>query len=126
MLSLPPSVRIFVASEPCDMRKSFDGLSALVTNVIRNDPLSGHLFVFFNRGRDLVKVLWWDDSGYLVLAKRLERGRFHFLDRVTPSEATFEVRASELMLILEGIDLEGAKRRPIPALAGGQKSGSCA
>jgi transposase len=93
------------------MRKSFDGLSALVSSVILADPQSGHLFVFFNRGRDLVKIIWWDRSGYIVLAKRLEAGRFHFLERLSSSGTSFELEASELTLILEGIDLRGAKRR---------------
>lgn len=111
MLSLPPSVRIFVAREPCDMRKSFDGLSILVLGTIREDPRSGHLFVFVNRRADMVKILWWDRSGFLVLAKRLERGRFRFVDRLGPEAHCLELRSSELMLILEGIDLAGAKRR---------------
>jgi transposase len=111
MLSLPPSVRIFVGRDPCDMRKSFDGLSALALSVLQESPQSGHLFVFFNRTRSMVKVLWWDRTGYLVLAKRLERGRFHFLDRVDPAASRFELSSSELMLILEGIDLSQARRR---------------
>jgi transposase len=111
MLSLPPSVRIFVSREPADMRKSFDGLSALAREVATEGPMSGHLFVFFNRSRSHVKILWWDRTGYSVLAKRLEAGRFRFLDRVDPSMSRLELSSSELMLILEGIDLTQAKRR---------------
>lgn len=110
MLSLPPSVRVFMAVEATDMRKSFDGLANETRRLIEKDPLSGHLFVFFNRRRTLVKVLYWDRNGYCVLAKRLERGTFH-LPRVNEHGA-IEVEAAELALILEGIDLAGARRRP--------------
>jgi transposase len=111
MLSLPPSVRIYVAKDPADMRKSFNGLSALVTGTIQRDPLSGHLFVFRNKRSDMVKILWWDRTGLVVLAKRLESSRFKFLDRALTAGQSFELSAGELMLILEGFDLEGAKRR---------------
>jgi transposase len=111
MLSFPASVRVFVARECVDMRKSFDGLSALVMSTIKEDPESGHLFVFFNRRRDLVKCLVWDCSGYWVLAKRLEHGVFHIFDRREGSASSYEMRSADLMLILEGIDLRGAKRR---------------
>ena len=111
MLSLPPSVRVFVARGVTDMRKSFDTLAALVCDVIDEDPQSGHLFVFVNRRKDRVKVLWWDRSGYCLLAKRLEHGQFGFYDRVSDAPARYEVSASELSLLLEGIDLRGAKRR---------------
>ncbi|MCA9632096.1 MAG: IS66 family insertion sequence element accessory protein TnpB [Myxococcales bacterium] len=112
MLSLPPAVRIFVAKKPADMRKQFDGLAALVIDAIDEDPQSGHLFVFYNKRRDRVKVLWWDRSGYLLLCKRLEQGRFNIFDRADGSRESFEVSASELALLLEGIDLRGARRRP--------------
>ena len=112
MLSLPPSVRVFVARGATDMRKSFDTLAALVCEVIAEDPQSGHLFVFLNRRRDRVKILWWDRSGYWLLAKRLEHGRFHLYDRAEGKPGGFEVTASDLALLLEGIDLRGAKKRP--------------
>ena len=111
MLSLPPSVRLFVARGVTDMRKSFDTLAALVTDVVEEDPQSGHLFLFVNRRRDRLKVLWWDRSGYCLLAKRLEHGQFRVFDRAEGKAGTFELSASELALILEGIDLRGAKRR---------------
>jgi transposase len=112
MLSLPPSVRVFVARDPVDMRRSFDGLSAAVMDVIDEDPQSGHLFVFFNRRRTLVKCLVWDRSGYWILYKRLEHGCFKVFDRVEGKRGAFELHAHELALLLEGIDLRGAKRRP--------------
>jgi len=111
MLSLPPSVRLFVARGVTDMRKSFDTLAALVIEVIEQDPQSGHLFLFVNRRRDRLKVLWWDRSGYCLLAKRLEHGQFRVFDRAAGNSGSFEMSASELALILEGIDLRGAKRR---------------
>lgn len=94
------------------MRKSFDTLAALVIDVIEEDPQSGHLFLFVNRRRNRAKVLWWDRSGYCLLAKRLEHGQFRVFDRADGTAGAFEMSASELALILEGIDLRGARRRP--------------
>ena len=111
MLSLPPSVKIYVARGATDMRKSFDTLAALVCDVIDEDPQSGHLFVFVNRRRNRVKILWWDRSGYLLLAKRLEHGQFRIFDQASDRPSSFEVKASELMLLLEGIDLRRSRRR---------------
>lgn len=111
MIPLPPSVRIYVAASPADMRKSFDGLSALARNVVNQDPMSGHLFVWFNRRGDQVRILFWDRTGYAILAKRLERGTYHLAK--TPAEGATHVTvdAAELTLLLEGIDLSQAKRR---------------
>lgn len=111
MLSLPPSVRVFMARGPTDMRKSFDTLAAVVCDVIDEDPQSGHLFVFVNRRKDRVKILWWDRSGYCLLAKRLEQGQFRIYDQTSAHDAHYEMAASDLMLLLEGIDLRGARRR---------------
>ena len=112
LLNLPPAVRIYVATSPTDMRKSFDGLSAAVSHVLEQDPFAGHLFVFFNRGADRVKVLWWDGDGFALFAKRLERGRFRvFAEPPATSTRAVEMPAGELALILQGIDLRGAKRR---------------
>lgn len=110
MLSLPPSVRIFVALEPLDMRKSFDGLANAARHVLCGDPLSGHLYVFFNRSRTMMKALYWDRSGYCLVAKRLERGRFTLPK--TDGTGRLEMESAELSLILEGIDLTAARRRP--------------
>ena len=97
MLSLPPAVRVFVCTAPTDMRKSFDALCALVETVLKQDPFSGHLFVFLSRRRDKVKILYWDRSGFFLLYKRLEEGTFWMPERS-------EIGARELMMVLEGID----------------------
>lgn len=110
MLSLPPSVRIFIARDAVDCRKSHDGLHALVRDQFGEDPLSGHLFVFFNRLRDRVKILVWDRNGFWLFYKRLERGTFRALAHGV--ERRVEVKRAELMLLLEGIDLEKGKYRP--------------
>ena len=108
MLSLPPSVRIFLCMDPTDMRRSFDGLSRMALEVVREDPFSGHLFVFVNRRRDRVKVLYWDRDGYAIWYKRLEEGTFRFPEN---KEGRVEMERATLLLLLEGIDAEGAKRR---------------
>ena len=114
MLSFPPSpsVRIFVGREPVDMRKGFDGLSGVLIGTVDEDPQSGHLFVFFNKRRNRMKALVWDGSGYWVLYKRLEHGRFQVFDRMTVKRGAFELSSTDLALLLDGIDLRGARRRP--------------
>jgi transposase len=113
MLSLPPAVRIFVATAPTNMHLSFDRLAALARDVIQQDPLSGHLFVFRNREGDKVKILGWDRSGFCLWYKRLEKGVFHF----PAAPATHvELDAAELVLLLDGIELTHARRRPRFAL----------
>lgn len=90
------------------MRCSFEGLSARARSVIAQDPLSGHLFVFLNRQRDYIKVLYWDDGGYCIWSKRLERGTFELPE----SDAThIEIDTSKLLLMIEGISLESARKR---------------
>lgn len=112
MLTLPPAVRIYVAVEPVDIRKSFDGLSAAVREVLRLNPLSGHLFAFRNRRGDRLKILFWDRTGYWLYYKRLERGTFRLPAGVAAGDGSVEMEAAELSLLLEGIDLDGARRRP--------------
>jgi transposase len=111
VLTLPPSVHVYVAVEPTDLRKSFDGLSALVVQRFGADPLCGHLFVFRNRRGDQVRVLFWDRTGYCILAKKLARGRFHLAYRLPDGATHVEVEAAELSLMLEGFDLSSAVRR---------------
>lgn len=106
MLALSPATRVFVALSPVDMRKSFNGLYAQVETILRQDPRSGHLFVFSNRLRNRVKVLVWDGSGLWVCAKRLERGTFGW---PVGEGACHCLRPEELQLLLHG--LEGKSRR---------------
>jgi transposase len=109
MLTLPPSVRIFVATGVTDLRRSVDGLSALVREAFGLDPLSGHLFLFRNRRRNRVKILVWDQSGYWVLYKRLERGTFAWPEG--DSSTSLEIRSADLMLLLSGVDVSRTRRR---------------
>jgi transposase len=149
MLNLSRTTRVFLATKPVDMRKGFDGLFALVENVIREDPFSGHLFVFRNQRRDRLKVLWWDRDGLAIFYKRLERGSYQFPtdgsaasvgaasvgaasvgaasvgaasvgaasagpskpSNTIGSSLRCEIRADELALLLDGIDLGSVKRR---------------
>ncbi len=112
MLMLPPTVRVFVCLEATDMRKGFDGLVAVTRDRLEEDPFSGHLYVFFNRRRNRAKILFWDRSGLVVWYKRIEKGRFRLASIDTHRDARqAEVEAAELALILEGIDLSGARRR---------------
>ena len=110
MLTLPPTVRVFIGLEPIDMRSSFDGLAARVSARLARDPLDGHLYCFVNRTRTLMKVLFFDRSGYCILYKRLEQGSFA-LPKVAAPGGGVELTPAELGLILEGIDLNGATRR---------------
>jgi transposase len=110
MLTLPPSVKIYVAAEPVDARKSFDGLASLVEASFGRDPLSGFLFVFLNRRGHLVQLLFWDRNGYCIVKKRLEAGTFRLARAPEGGASHIEIDAVELSLMLEGIDLAGAKR----------------
>jgi transposase len=108
MLTLPPSVRVFLAVGPTDMRRSMDGLSALVRDRLRLEPLSGHLFLFRNRRGDRLKILVWDQSGFWVLYKRLEKGTFSWPR--SSVEGRLELRTSELLLLLSGDDITRPRR----------------
>ena len=110
MLTFSPNVRIYVAVEPVDMRKSHHGLAAVMEQRLAVDPLSGHLVVFTNKRRDLVKILFWDRTGHAILFKRLESGTFQ-LPVVAPGVARAEIDPVELSMILEGIDLRSVVRR---------------
>lgn len=109
MLSLPASVRIFLATTPVDMRKSIDGLAGLVAEILDSDPFSGFLFVFRGRRGDRIKILLWDRNGFLVLYKRLEKGRFRF---PTASTGRVELGSVHLALLLDGLDVEVADHAP--------------
>jgi len=109
MLSLPPSVRIFLATQPADLRRSFDGLAALVRDFLTGDPLSGHLFVFRNKRGDRLKVLYWDRDGLAIWYKRLEEGTFDF--PAADASGRIEIRAAELTMLLDGVDWDSVRRR---------------
>jgi transposase len=112
MLSLPPSVRIFVSREPVDMRKGFDSLAQMVRSHLAGDPLSGHLFVFRSKRGDRLKVLYWDSDGLCLWYKRLELGVFKLpAAGANVGAHGLEIRAGDFALLLEGIDLAGAKRQ---------------
>jgi transposase len=110
VLTFPPNVRIYVAVEPVDMRKSHDGLAAVMEHRLGLDPLSGHLVLFVNRRRDLLKIQFWDRTGYLIIFKRLESGTFQ-LPAVSPGVTRAEIDPVVLSMILEGIDLRTVVRR---------------
>jgi transposase len=109
VLTISPAVRIYVATGPTDLRRSIDGLAALVRERFDLDPLSGHLFLFRNRRGDRLKILAWDQGGFWVLYKRLERGTFAWL--VESDDAPVVLRSSDLLLLLAGVDLTHTRRR---------------
>jgi transposase len=111
VLTLSPRTRVFVALEATDMRKSFDTLMALVTETLKEDALSGHLFVFTNRTRTRLKVLVWDGSGLWVMAKRLEQGTFRWPKALDATARSVTMTTSELALLLAGLDLAATKPR---------------
>jgi len=104
MMFIPRAVRVYVATAPCNLRKSFEGLSNEVRSVLAKDPLSGHVFVFINRRKNQVKLLLWTRGGFTIVHKRLERGTFTFPARVTANATAVEVDVHELSMLLEGID----------------------
>jgi len=112
MWGLPPSVRLFVATDLVDGRKGPDSLMMLVRDVLKHDIYEGHLFIFFTRRRDRVRVVYWDRDGIAMWTKRIERGRFCVSAADGAPGMVRKVEAAELRLILEGIDLRGARRRP--------------
>jgi transposase len=103
------SGRIYLCTSPTDMRKGFDTLAALVRDFLAQDPLSGHLFLFVGRAKDRLKVLYWDADGFCIWYKRLEEGTFK-MPRASTDGASVELKASELAMMLEGIDLKSIKR----------------
>lgn len=123
MILLPRSVRIYVATAPTNLRKSFEGLSNEVRTTLAADPISGHLFIFLNRRRTQVKLLVWMRGGFTIVHKRLERGRFTFPERVTAEAARVEIDAHELAMLLEGLEPATTKaaKRWSPPLAGAEK-----
>jgi transposase len=124
MLSFPAAIKVYLCTVPCDMRRSFDGLSMMAEHVIRCNPFSGHLLVFCNRRTDRLKILYWDRDGWAIWYKRLEAGTFQFPFAETGRK---EIAAWELGLLLEGIDLRKGQRRKrysLPATRTPQESQS--
>ena len=109
MLSFTGSLKVYVAVEPCDMRKSFEGLSALTANALKQDVCSGALFVFSNRPRNRLKILYWDGTGLWVLSKRLERGSYSW---PKGEEKSVQLRPEAFAMLTDGVELHGAKMRP--------------
>lgn len=130
MLSLPSSLRIWIGTQPADLRKSFDGLARLVEERLQLDPLSGQLFVFRNKAGDRVKLLMWDGDGYAIYYKRLEAGIFRFPAGSNPADPPsgdavpggVRIRPADLAMLLDGVDLASVRRskryrRPAPTPA---------
>ena len=120
---LPAAVRVFLCTQPTDMRKGFDGLVGMVRESLGQDPLSGHLFLFLNRRRDRAKILLWEPDGLVIWYKRLEAGTFQKLDprlgtdRIS-GQAGLELTATDLALLLSGVDVTSARRRKRYSRAG--------
>lgn len=124
MIALVQSLKVFLCTEPTDMRRSFDGLCGMASSIMQQDPLSGHLFVFRNRTADRIKILYWDQDGLAIWYKRLEKGSFQFPCDLTKAElpsdskgattkptSSLEVSVSDLSMLLHGIDLSSIQKR---------------
>jgi len=111
MIHLPASVRVYLCLSPCDMRRSFDGLHALVRDHLQLDAFAGHLYLFANRRKDRLKILYWDRDGFAVWSKRLEEGTYAVPLGDGAEERRQEITAQELGALLSGIDLKQATRR---------------
>lgn len=111
MLSFPSSLRIYVAIEPCDMRKSFNGLYAVAEETLKEDPRSGALFVFCNKRRNRIKILYFDGTGLWVLAKRLEQGTFSWPKPSGSGQVKLKLAPEALAMLTDGIDLRDGCRR---------------
>jgi len=112
VILLPGAVRLYMATEPVNLRRSFDGLMNEVRSVLALDPLSGHVFGFVNRRRNQVKLLLWTRGGFTIVHKRLERGTFTFVERLRSGAKVVEIDVHELAMLLEGIDLGRARTAP--------------
>lgn len=110
MLTLPPSVRIWLSVEPVDMRKGFDGLVAIAQQQWNKDPYGGHLFAFIGKRRDRIKILFWDRGGFVLYYKRLEQGRFQ-MPQVNGGQKTVKLEGTQLSMLLSGFDLSVERLR---------------
>jgi transposase len=112
VIALPSTIRVYAAVEPVDLRAGFDRLALHVREIIALDPLSGQLFLFFNRRANRAKVLFFTSTGYYLIFKRLERGRFRLPRASATGARRLEMDAAELAAVLEGVDLRNAPRTP--------------
>jgi transposase len=112
MLGNPLNARIFLCTQDTDMRKSFDSLRGIIRSAMHLDPLSGSLFIFKNKRGDRIKCIYWDDDGFAMWYKVLQRGTFQFPDLQNISSAGLEIDASTMRLILDGVDLGSIRQRP--------------
>ena len=115
MIPVPSQTKVWLAAGVTDMRKQFNGLSALAESVLKQDPYSGHLFVFRGRRGDLVKIVWWDGQGACMFSKRLEKGKFLW---PSASEGKVTVSPAQLSMLLEGIDWRAPQRTWRPLTVG--------
>ena len=112
MLSFAGALKVFVALEPVDLRKSFNGLEGLVRTHLGEDLRHGALFVFTNRRHSRLKILYWDGSGLWLLIKRLEKGTFSWPKVIDPQAVKLKLAPEALAMLTDGIDLRGARLRP--------------
>ncbi len=112
MLSFTGNLKVYVATEPADMRKSFNGLYALTINVLKEKPESGALFVFTNKRRNRVKILNFDGTGLWVMTKRLEKGTFSWPQGIGNEDGKLSLSPEALALLLDGVDMKSGKFRP--------------
>lgn len=118
MISVPAGVRIYLALGPTDMRKGFDGLSLLVQEVLRQDPFSGHLFLFRGKRSDRLKLLYYDQNGLCLFAKRLDQGRFTWPSTTDAPGGVVTLTPAQLSMLLEGLEWRAPVRSWVPSSAG--------
>ena len=111
MLSFPGNLKVFIALDPCDMRAGINTLHALVSDKLKEDSRGGSLFVFTNKRRRLIKVLYWDGTGMWLMTKRLEQGTFFWPRATDPQQTKLELRPEAFNMLTDGIDMHGAKPR---------------
>ncbi len=102
MISFPSAVKVYLCKQVTDMRRSFDGLAMMVQNIVKQDPLSGHMFVFRNKRGNMMKLLYWDNDGYAIWYKRLEKGKFSWPSNIQEGMA---IDSRDFAMILEGVKL---------------------
>ena len=112
MLTFNGNLKVYVAIVPCDMRKSFNTLSVLVRNHLKLDPLSGAAFLFTNKSRKLIKILYFDGTGYWLVAKRLEKGTFSWPKDIEGDRQKLVLKPTALAMLTDGIDLRDGLQRP--------------